>query len=177
MRLKKVEKKVGARTHHCLTPLQMRKMPDSDPLCFTWPCCSSWSWRRMVRNLGRQTKRVGIINSPSRLTVSKALRFDQVYEICIRTNALFSVFLPYLPQQGAHVCSPSVGPESTLAFWRVYLWCRRDEIARQVASQASACDGEYGDASVVWTVWFSPSSFFLLSFKQRDNNCIPEVPR
>ena len=33
--LKKVENKVGAMPHPCLMPLEMRKLPDSDPLCFT----------------------------------------------------------------------------------------------------------------------------------------------
>ena len=33
--LKKMENKVGARTHPCLTPLEMGKLPDDDQLCFT----------------------------------------------------------------------------------------------------------------------------------------------
>ena len=33
--LKKVENKVGARTHCCLTLLGMGKLSDSDPLCFS----------------------------------------------------------------------------------------------------------------------------------------------
>ena len=88
----------------------------------------------MVRYLGKQTRRARIFYSPSLRTVSKALKFDQVYEICIWTNVLFSVFLLYLPQQGDHVCSPSVGPESTLAFWRVFLCYCRDEPIQQDAS-------------------------------------------
>ena len=28
----------GARTHPCMTPLDMGKLPDKDPLCFTRPC-------------------------------------------------------------------------------------------------------------------------------------------
>ena len=35
MMLKKMENNVGARTHPCLTPLEMGKLPDRDPLCFT----------------------------------------------------------------------------------------------------------------------------------------------
>ena len=35
MILKKMENKVGARLHTCLTPLEMGKLPVSDPLCFT----------------------------------------------------------------------------------------------------------------------------------------------
>ena len=35
MMLKKMENNVGARTQPCLTPLEMGKLPDRDPLCFT----------------------------------------------------------------------------------------------------------------------------------------------
>ena len=33
--LKKMENKVEARTHPYMTPLEMGKLPNSDPLCFT----------------------------------------------------------------------------------------------------------------------------------------------
>ena len=35
MILKKIENNVGARTYPCLTLLEMGKLPDRDPLCFT----------------------------------------------------------------------------------------------------------------------------------------------
>ena len=35
MMLKKIENNVGARIHPCLTPLEVGKLPDRDPLCFT----------------------------------------------------------------------------------------------------------------------------------------------
>ena len=35
MMLKKMGNNVGARTHPCLTLLEMGKLPDRDPLCFT----------------------------------------------------------------------------------------------------------------------------------------------
>ena len=35
MMLKKMGNNVGARTHPCLTPLEMGKLPDRDPLRFT----------------------------------------------------------------------------------------------------------------------------------------------
>ena len=35
MMLKKMENNVGARTHPCLTPFEMGKLSDRDPLCFT----------------------------------------------------------------------------------------------------------------------------------------------
>ena len=35
MMLKKMENNVGARIHPCLTPLEVGKLPDRDPLCFT----------------------------------------------------------------------------------------------------------------------------------------------
>ena len=34
MMLKKLENNVGARMHPCVTPLEMGKLPDRDPLCF-----------------------------------------------------------------------------------------------------------------------------------------------
>ena len=55
----------------------------------------------------------------------------------------------YLPQHENHVYSPSVGPEPTLAFWRIYLCYRRDEPIQQDVSQDFACNGEQIDASVV----------------------------
>ena len=35
MMLKKMENNMGARMHPCLTLLEMGKLPDRDPLCFT----------------------------------------------------------------------------------------------------------------------------------------------
>ena len=35
MMLKKMENNVGARMHPCLTPLEIGKLPDRDPSCFT----------------------------------------------------------------------------------------------------------------------------------------------
>ena len=35
MILQKIENNVGVRTYSCLTPLEMGKLPDKDPLCFT----------------------------------------------------------------------------------------------------------------------------------------------
>ena len=70
---------------------------------------------------------------------------------------LFSAFLLYLPQHEDHVYGPSVGPETTLSFWRVFLCCHRDEPIQQDTSQDSAGNGEQSDALEVWTVWFSPS--------------------
>ena len=35
MMLKKMENKVGARTHFCLMMLEMGRVPNSDPLCFS----------------------------------------------------------------------------------------------------------------------------------------------
>ena len=33
--LKKMEDNVGARTYPCLTPLEIGKLPNGDPMCFT----------------------------------------------------------------------------------------------------------------------------------------------
>ena len=46
-----------------------------------------------------------------------------------------------LPQHEDHVCRPSVGPERTLTFWRVFLCCRWNESV-QDASQDFVCNGE-----------------------------------
>ena len=35
MILQKIENNVGVRTYSCLMPLEMGKLPDKDPLCFT----------------------------------------------------------------------------------------------------------------------------------------------
>ena len=73
MMLKKMENNVGARMHPCLMPLEMGKLSDRDPSCFTWPCWPSWIWWRMVRNFGGQPRRTRIFHGLSQLTVSKAL--------------------------------------------------------------------------------------------------------
>ena len=88
-----------------------------------------------MRNSGRQPKRARIFYSPSLRTVSKALKFDQVYEICIWTNVLFSVFLLYLPEHDDYACGRSVGPEPTLVFSRFCLSYRRDEPIQHDVSQ------------------------------------------
>ena len=73
----------------------------------------------------------------------------RVYESCIQTHVLFSAFLLYLPQHEDHVYGPSIGPEPTSAFWRVFMCFRQDEPIQQDASQDFACSGEQSDASVV----------------------------
>ena len=62
---------------------------------------------------------------------------------------MFSAFLLYLPQHEDHVYGPSVGPEPTLAFWRVFLYYRLNEAIQQGTSQDFACNGEQSDASIV----------------------------
>ena len=73
----------------------------------------------------------------------------QVYESCIQTHVLFPAFPLYLRQHEDHVYGPSVGPESTLAFWRVFLCCRWGQSIQQDASQGFSCNEEQSDASVV----------------------------
>ena len=55
-------------------------------------------------------------------------------------------FFLYLPQ---HVYGPSIGPEPTLTFGRVFLCFRRNESLQHDASQDFACIGEQGNALVV----------------------------
>ena len=86
---------------------------------------------------------------PKSITADSIKGLGQVYESCIQTYVLFSAFLLYLPQHEGHVYGPSVGPEPTLAFWRVFLGYRRDEPIQQDASQDFACNGEQSDASIV----------------------------
>ena len=129
--------------HPGLTPLGMGKLPDTSKACQDFP---------------------------QSITADGIKGFGQVYKNCIWTYVLFSAFLLYLPQHKDHVCSPSVGPEPTLAFWHVFLCFCWDEPVQQEASQDFACSGELGDASTVLTV-----CFFSLVFVQRDNVCIPEV--
>ena len=72
----------------------------------------------------------------------------RVYESCIQTRVLFSAFLLYLLQHEYHVYGPSVGPEPTLASWRIFLCYRRYEPIQQDASQNFACNEEQNDASI-----------------------------
>ena len=55
------------------------------------------------------------------ITADSIKGLGQVYESCIQTYVLFSVFLLYPPQHEDHVGHSSVGPEPTLAFWHVFL--------------------------------------------------------
>lgn len=70
---KKIDNRLGARTHPCLTSLAMGKLSDSEPLCLTCPNWPSWGWRRMVNILGGKPRCARIFHNPSLLTVSKAL--------------------------------------------------------------------------------------------------------
>ena len=88
-------------------------------------------------------------NFPQSITTDSIKGLGEVYESCIKTNVLFSAFLLYLPQHEDHVCGSSVRPEPTVAFWRVFLYYRRDEPIQQDASQDFACNGDQGDASIV----------------------------
>ena len=54
------------------------------------------------------------------ITADSIKGLGQVYESCKWTYVLFSAFFLYLPQHEDHVGRPSVGPEHTLAFWRVF---------------------------------------------------------
>ena len=101
----------------------------------------------MVRNLGGQPRRARIFHKS--ITADSIKDLGQVYESCIQTHVLFSAFLLYLPQHEDHVCRPSVGPEPTLAFWRVFPCHHPDEPIQQDASQDFACNGEQSDAAVV----------------------------
>ena len=139
MMLKKLENNVGARTHPCLTLLEMGKLPDRDPLCFTWPCWPSWSWWRMVRNLEGQPRHAGFS------TVHQGRQYQRPWSGLWKLHidyVLFSAFLLYLPQHKDHVYGPSVGPEYTLAFWCVFLCYCQDEPIQQDMSQDSACNRE-----------------------------------
>ena len=73
IKVKRMENKVGTRTHPCLTPFAIGKLSERAPLCLTWPIWPSCSWRRMVRNFGGQPRRARIFHRPSLLTVSKSL--------------------------------------------------------------------------------------------------------
>ena len=96
----------------------------------------------MVRNFGGTAK--ARQDFPQSITADNIKGLGQVYESCIYTYVLFSAFLLYLLQREDHVYDPSVGPEPTQAFWRVFLCYHRVD-----ASQDFACNGEQGDASIV----------------------------
>ena len=61
---------------------------------------------------------------PQFITADSIKGLGQVYESCILTHVLFSAFLLYLSQHEHNVYGPSVGPESTLTFLRVFLCYR-----------------------------------------------------
>ena len=86
---------------------------------------------------------------PQSIMADSIKGLGQVYKSCIKTYVLFFAFLLYLPQHRDLVYDPSVGPEPTLAFWRVFLCCRRDESIQKDASEDFTCNGEQSDASVV----------------------------
>ena len=68
---------------------------------------------------------------PQSITADSIKGLGQVYESCIQTHALFPAFLLNLHQHEDHVFGPSVGPEPTLAFWRVFLCYRWDKPVQQ----------------------------------------------
>ena len=70
--LKKMLKRVGARTQPCFTPLEMEKGSDSSPFSLIWPRWFSCSWITICRNLGGQPSRSRMSQSPVLLTVSNA---------------------------------------------------------------------------------------------------------
>ena len=86
---------------------------------------------------------------PQSITANSIKVPGKVYESCKWTYVLFSAFFLYLPQHEDHVYGPSAGPEPALAFWRVFLFYRRDEPIQQDTSQDFACNGEQNDASIV----------------------------
>ena len=86
---------------------------------------------------------------PQSITADSIKGLGLVYESCIQMHALLSAFLLNPPQHEDHVCRPSVGSEPTLAFWRFFLCNRRNEPVQQHTSQDFACNGEWGNASVV----------------------------
>ena len=70
---KNIPNRVGASTHHCLTPLRMSKAAEVVPSKITVPFMSSWKDLMMLRSLGVQSIFGRILKSPSLLTRSKAL--------------------------------------------------------------------------------------------------------
>ena len=74
------------------------------------------------------------------ITADSIKGLGQIYESCLQTHVLFSAFFLCLPQYKDHVYGLSVGPEPTLAFWRVILCYRRDEPVQQDATQDFACN-------------------------------------
>ena len=71
--VKKIAKRVGARTHPCLTRRLIGKRRDLEPLTWTVACMSSWSFSMLLSNVSGQPKRLMIANKADLLTRSKAL--------------------------------------------------------------------------------------------------------
>ena len=72
--VKKMLKRVGARTQPCFTPFEMGKGSDRSPLSLTWPRWFSCSWITICRNLGGQPSRSRMSHSPVLLTMLTYLR-------------------------------------------------------------------------------------------------------
>ena len=141
IKLKRMENKVGARKHPCLTPFAIGKLSERAPLCLTWPIWPSCSWRRMVRNFGGQPRR-------ARITVSKAL----VRSMKATNRSMFCSRHSWIWRS---TC-PSVGPEATLALSCVLLGNGGNQPVKHEACQDLASYGEESNASVIWAVWFHP---------------------
>ena len=72
MMLKKMENNVGDRTHPCLTPLKMGKLPDRD-LVLHLTLLTFMELAEDDEKFGEQPRHARIFHSPSQLIVSKAL--------------------------------------------------------------------------------------------------------
>ena len=89
--------------HPCLTPLTIGKGTERSPLCLTCPIWPTWNCCSMFRNLRGQPNLAKIVQSPSRLTVSK----DLVRSMNAAWSSMFCSlhFSWILAQDEDYVCS------------------------------------------------------------------------
>ena len=161
--LKKMEKRVGARTQPCFTPLVIGNGSDTSLFSLIWPCWSSCSWMTMLRNFCGQPSRFMISHSPFLLTVSNALvRSTKVMYSplfcslhfscsCLRLNTISVVLLFALkPHWLSGIWSAAMDETSLFS----------NTLARILP----------GDPPIVWAV-----RLYTFVFVQSDDNCVTKI--
>ena len=108
---------VDAITQPCLTPFVTSKGSENSPSFYTRACMPSC--RTIAMNLGGQPNLAIIFQSPSRLTVSKAL--VRSTNVMYRSTFSFLTSLLKLPCCEDHVYCPSVRNKMTCAMTLDYI--------------------------------------------------------
>ena len=137
---------VGARTQPCLTLLVTRRVSDGSPSSTTLAVIPTWNRRTFAMNLRGQPNFPMIFQSPSRLTVPKAL--DGSTKVCRRRGTVRCI-------------SPGAGGRQKSCQWSLDLHGSRidfqeetllqvfQQVVDEDAGQYLSCYRLKGDSSVV----------------------------